>query len=108
MPEEKKGVEKAGKEKAGSLVLEASEGLLLPPLPRGLHLLRGGAKGSLLLQASERLPFASGRRKRKPLGRGGSKRKPLGSLTVMLLWQGGPVGLGELRVVSGARQQRER
>ena len=47
MPEEKKGAEKVGKEKAGSLVLEASEGLLLPPLPRGLHLLRGGAKGSL-------------------------------------------------------------
>ena len=62
MPEEKKGAEKVGKEKAGSLVLEASEGLLLPPLPRGLHLLRGGAKGSLLLQAPERLPFASGRR----------------------------------------------
>ena len=47
MPEEKKGAQKAGKEKAGSLVLEASEGLLLPPLPRGLHLLRGGAQGSL-------------------------------------------------------------
>ena len=47
MPEEKKGAEKVGKEKAGSLVLEASEGLSLPPLPRGLPLLRGGAKGSL-------------------------------------------------------------
>ena len=70
MPEEKKGAEKVGKEKAGSLVLEASEGLLLPPLPRGLHLLRGGAKGSLSEGEAAKGSFSEGEAAKGSLSEG--------------------------------------